>query len=185
MNTPSHFHTIPQNEVPKFLNLIVEIQKGDFNKYEYNHKYGILELDRVLYGPTYYPVNYCDVPGTWNSSDNDPLDAVVFATSHILPGVLVKGRVVGMLEMEDNNETDHKIICVAHKDPRYDHVKTVEDLTPFERKDLKTFMEIYKYAQTGPGTVKVGEFLGQEKAYDLIEKSVAEYKKKFREKTVL
>jgi len=181
-NGNSHFHTIPQDKAPEILNLIVEIYQGDFNKYEYNKDLGILELDRVLYGPTFYPVNYCDVPNTWNKHDGDPLDAVVFSTGDILPGVLVKGRVIGMLEMWDNEEIDHKIVCVNHKDPRYDHVQKVEDLTPYQRKDLITFMETYKHAQTGPGTVKVGEYLDKQKAYDLIKEGLEEYNRKFKSK---
>ena len=34
--TDSHFHTIGQDKAPEELNLIVEISKGDANKYEYN-----------------------------------------------------------------------------------------------------------------------------------------------------
>lgn len=178
-NKLSHFHTIPQQKAPEELNLIVEISKGDFNKYEYNKELGILELDRVLYGPMHYPVNYCDVPNTWNDGDNDPLDAVVFSTGSIIPGALVHGRVVGVMEMIDNGETDHKIICVNQKDPRYEHIKHVNDLTPYERKDLKTFFETYKIPQTGRDSVKVGEFLGPEKAYEIIREALAVYKKKF------
>ncbi len=175
----NHFHTIPQDEAPEKINLLVEIQQGDVNKYEYNHEYGILELNRVLSGPTHYPVNYCDVPGTWNDDDNDPLDAVVYGTKNLLPGILVKGRVIGMMEMLDNNELDPKIICVAEFDPRYEHVQTLEDLTPYQVKDLKTFMEIYKYAQTTDSLVEVGEFKGKEEAYELIKRCVESYKKKF------
>ena len=178
----NHFHTIKQDKAPKMLNLIVEIMRGESNKYEFNKDLGILELDRVLHGPTVFPVNYCDVPNTWNKHDNDPLDAVVFNSTDILPGVLVRGRVVGMMEMDDNGEQDHKILCVNDNDPRYDHVKTFKDLTPYELKDLKTFMEIYKYAQTGPGSVKVGDFLGPEKAYELIEEAMKEYEEKFSDK---
>lgn len=179
MNPNSLFHLIKQDKAPKELRLIVEISKGDFNKYEYNHELGVLELDRVLYGPNYYPVNYCDVPNTWNNGDNDPLDAVVFNTGGILPGVVVKGRVIGIMKMHDNDEVDHKIVCVNAKDPRYDHVKHVDDLTPYERKDLKTFMETYKIPQTGEGSVKVGRFLGPEDAYKVIERAIGEYAKKF------
>ncbi len=179
MQQLSHFHTIPQDKAPEVLNLIVEIAKGDFNKYEYNGELGILELDRVLYGPNYYPVNYCDVPRTWNTGDDDPLDAVVYNTSGILPGVLVKGRVIGVMKMTDNDERDNKIICVNNSDPRYSHVKHVDDLTPYERKDLKTFMETYKIPQTGVDTVKVGRFLGPEDAYKIIEKAMKDYDTKF------
>lgn len=179
----SHFHIVPQKESPEKIYVIVEIQKGDVNKYEYNHEYGILELDRVLYGPTHYPVNYCDVPGTWNEDDNDPLDAVVFSTKEFMPGVLVKGRVIGMMEMVDNNEPDPKIVCVADGDPRYDHVYSIDDLAPYERKDLRTFMEIYKYAQTSSSIVKVGEFKGKKEAYELINRCVNSYRKKFGSET--
>ncbi len=175
----SHFHKIEQTDAPEVLNLIVEISKGDSNKYEYNKDLGIIELDRVLYGPVHFPVNYCDVPQTWNVYDNDPLDAVVFSTYKIVPGALVKGRVIGVMEMDDNGEQDHKIITVNAKDPRYEHIQSVDDLTPYERKDLKTFFETYKIAQTGPGTVKVGDFLGKEDAYKLIREAMDAYKEKF------
>lgn len=179
MNPYSPFHTIKQEKAPDELKLIVEISQGDNNKYEYNKEIGILELDRVLYGPTFYPVNYCDVPNTWNLGDNDPLDAVFFSSSPVAPGVLATGRVIGVLEMEDNGEIDHKIVCVNKKDPRFEHVKTCDDLTPYQKKDIKTFMEIYKIAQTGPGTVKVGEFLGPDAAKKIILEALEEYKKKF------
>ena len=175
----SHFHIIKQNKAPEELKLIVEISKGDSNKYEYNKDYGIIELDRVLYGPMHFPVNYCDVPGTWNEDDNDPLDAVVFSSYPIVPGAMVTGRVVGVLEMIDNGEKDFKVITVNAKDPRYEHVQSVDDLTPYEKKDIKTFFETYKIPQTGPGTVEVGKFLGKQEAFKLIEESIEAYKKKF------
>ncbi|MDP2629126.1 MAG: inorganic diphosphatase [Candidatus Harrisonbacteria bacterium] len=175
----NHFHIVKQDKAPEILKLFVEIKKGDFNKYEYNKDLGILELDRVLHGPTFYPVAYCDVPNTWNEGDNDPLDAVVYSTGEIMPGVLVTGRVIGMMEMNDNGEEDHKIICVNHKDPRYDHVKTVNDLAPGELTDLRNFFEIYKIAQVGRDKVTVGRFLGPEEAYKLINQAIVVYKKKF------
>ena len=179
INQNSLFFAVKQDKAPEVLKLVVEISKGDINKYEYNKDLGCLELDRVLYGPTFYPVNYCDVPNTWNSGDNDPLDAVLFSTTPIVPGVLAKGRVIGVMEMIDNGESDYKIVCVNDKDPRYSHVKTVEDLTEYERKDMKTFFELYKIPQTGRDTVKVGKFLGPKEAYEIIEKSLKEYKEKF------
>lgn len=173
------FHDIDQKDAPKLLRLIVEISRGDFVKYEYNHEYGVLEVDRVLYGPIHYPVVYTDVPQTWNEEDGDPLDAVVYTSGNIVPGALVYGRVIGVMRMMDNGEGDDKIICVNDKDPRYKDVHHVDDLKEFERKDLQTFMETYKYAQTGPGTVEINGFDGPEDAYKVIEDSMAAYKKKF------
>lgn len=178
-NPYSPFHIIDQDKAPEEINLIVEVPTGCTVKYEYNKDYGIMELDRTLFGPNYMPINYCDVPRTWNSSDNDPLDAALYCSASLHPGTLVRGRVIGVMEMDDNGETDHKILCVASKDPRYKHVTDVDHLTEFEKSDLKTFMETYKIVQTGYGTVKVGRFLGKEEAYKIIRESMAEYDAKF------
>lgn len=175
----SLFHTVHQKDAPEILKLIVEISKGDFVKYEYNHEYGVLEVDRVLHGPVHYPVAYCDVPQTWNEADGDPLDAVVYTTGQILPGSLMTGRVIGVMLMEDNGEMDSKIICVNDKDPRFKNVETIDDLPQYELKDLQTFMETYKYAQTGPGTVKINGFEGKDSAYALIKESMEAYKAKY------
>ena len=173
------FHTIEQDKAPEVLKLIVEISQGDANKYEYNKDLGVLELDRVLYGPTFYPINYCDVPQTWNEGDNDPLDAVLFSTYPVMPGTLAHGKVIGVMEMIDNDEEDYKIICVNKKDPRFEHVESVDDLTEYQKKDIKSFFEIYKIPQTGKDTVKVGAFLGPDEAYKIIQESQEMYKKKF------
>lgn len=175
----SIFHQIKQDKAPQILNLIIEISRGDYNKYELNKEFGILECDRVLYGPTAYPVNYADVPRTWNEPDNDPADAVVFSTHPLVPGSLVKGRVVGLMNMIDNNEQDNKIICVNDKDPRYNHVKNIKDLPEWHIKDLQTFFEIYKYAQTGPGSVKVQGTTDSKEAYNFVERVIKDYQKKF------
>lgn len=179
MKNTSLFHRVQQSKAPQVLYLITEISQGDYNKYEYNHELDVLELDRVLYGPLFYPVNYCDVPGTWNKYDNDPLDAVLFSSQPIVPGALVKGRVVGLMEMIDNGEIDHKIICVNDKDPRFEHVKTASDLTPYQRKDLATFFELYKIPQTGKDTTKVGKFLEAKEAEEFITQCIEAYKESF------
>ncbi len=182
MKYTSLFHRVQQKSAPDTLSVIVEISEGDYTKYEYNHELGVLEVDRVLYGPMFYPVNYCDVPGTWNESDNDPLDAVLFSSQPIVPGAMAKGRVIGALEMIDNGEIDHKIICVNATDPRFDHVHKVEDLTPYQRKDMVTFFELYKIPQTGKDTTKVGKFMSKEEAGKFITKCIEGYEKKFGNK---
>ncbi|MFA5001073.1 MAG: inorganic diphosphatase [Candidatus Paceibacterota bacterium] len=179
MKHTSLFHRVKQEKAPETLSLIVEISEGDYNKYEYNHDLDVLEVDRVLYGPMFYPINYCDVPGTWNEHDNDPLDALLFSSQPIVPGALVKGRVIGLMEMIDNGEIDHKIVCVNAKDPRFDHVQTTEDLTPYQRKDIVTFFELYKIPQTGKDTTKVGKFISPQEAGKFILECVEAYQKKF------
>lgn len=181
MKHTSLFHRIQQEKAPEILFLVVEISQGDYNKYEYNHELDVLEVDRVLYGPMFYPVNYCDVPGTWNEHDKDPLDAILFSSKPIVPGAMVTGRVIGAMEMIDNGEIDHKIVCVNAKDPRFEHVHSVDDLTPYQRKDVVTFFELYKIPQTGKDTTQVGKFMNKEEAGKFITECIEMYTKKFGE----
>lgn len=181
------FHIIKQDKAPAVLKLIVEIAKGGNLKYEFNKDYGVLELDRVLYGTNMYPAAYCDVPNTWNGGaddnrdgDNDPLDALFYTTGIAMPGAMVYGKVIGLMLMEDNGEKDHKIICVNDKDYRYKHINDIEDLPDYEKKDLKNFFETYKIAQTGVDTVKVLGFKGKNEAYKVIEDAMDQYKNKFK-----
>ncbi len=183
MADKSLFHRIQQKDAPEILSVIVEISEGDYNKYEYNHELGVLEVDRVLYGPLFYPVNYCDVPGTWNEHDKDPLDAILFSSRPIIPGAMVKGRVIGAMEMMDNGEIDHKIVCVNAKDPRFDYVKTIDDLTPYQRKDVVTFFELYKIPETNKDIIKVGKFMDRQEAGKFIMECIKVYKEKFADKT--
>ncbi len=173
------FHQIKQKKAPEILDVIIEIQKGDFNKYELDKDLGILRLDRVLYGPAFFPIDYADVPGTWNEGDNDPLDAVVFSTKPIHPGAVVEVKVVGMMKMIDGGEEDSKIITVVNVDPRFKHINDIGDFTEWQLKDVETFFKTYKYAQKGPDAVQINGFVGKEEAYKVIKDSIACYDKKF------
>ena len=106
------------NEIPEIINVIVEIPKGSMNKYEYDKKHNMIKLDRVLFSPFHYPGDYGLVPQTL-SEDGDPLDALVLVTNSTYPGILIEARPIGLLQMNDDGESDDKIICVATNDPRY------------------------------------------------------------------
>ncbi len=43
------------DDAPGEVNAIVEIPRGSSNKYEYDAKMGLFNLDRPLYSPLFYP----------------------------------------------------------------------------------------------------------------------------------
>jgi len=133
----------PGNDVPKNINVIVEIPKGSMNKYEYDKKNHIIKLDRVLFSPFHYPGDYGLVPQTL-SEDGDPLDALVLVTSPTYPGILIESRPIGLLEMKDDGELDDKIICVATNDPRYFHTADITDIEDHHRSEIAHFFQVYK-----------------------------------------
>ena len=106
---------------------VIEIPRGSRNKYEVDHKTCRVHLDRVLYTPFVYPVDYGYFPETLGG-DGDPLDALVLLEFPVFPGVSVNVRAVGVLPMEDDGGMDEKILCVPAGDKRWDHIQDIGDV---------------------------------------------------------
>ncbi len=130
---------LPSGSVEKF-NVVIEIPYGSQNKYEIDAETGALFLDRVLYGAAFYPGNYGFVPST-KAEDGDALDAIVFMTNPVPPMTVVPCRAIGMMQMIDSGELDSKVLAVPVSDPRFDDIKTIEDLPKHTLKDLTDFFE--------------------------------------------
>lgn len=121
----------PGPGTPKIVRMIVEIPKNSRNKYEYDEELGIFRLDRFLYSPMHYPGDYGFIPGTLGE-DGDPLDVLTVAEEPSFSGCLVDVRPVGVLRMIDRAQRDQKILAVQQHNPRYDGIRTVNQLFPSE-----------------------------------------------------
>ena len=97
--------------------VIIEIPKGQRNKYEVDHETGRVRLDRYLYTPMAYPTDYGFIEDTLGE-DGDPLDALVLLPESVFPGVTVEARPVGMFQMTDEAGGDDKVLCVPAGDHR-------------------------------------------------------------------
>lgn len=176
------FHDLPLlGKAAKSYNAVIEIEKDGKNKYEYDKDLGLFKLDRVLYGAVFYPTDYGFLPRTWSTGEEDPLDVMMICTNPTITGCLVEIRPVGIFKMKDRGEFDYKIISVAFRDPRFAHVKTVQDLGPHFKKEIQDFWE--NYAKLQP-TKKI-EVLGWGSAKEAEAKIMSaheEYKRVFRKK---
>lgn len=112
---------------PDEVNAIIEIQKGNHNKYEMDKKTGHLFLERVGGTSLGYPADYGYIPMTL-CDDGDPLDVMLVIDEPIAHGTVAVVRPLGVLYMVDDGENDEKIICVAVNDVSKSHIKSVEDL---------------------------------------------------------
>ena len=161
---------------PKEVYCVVEIPKGSTNKYEYKSKFDAFFLDRVLYEAVFYPTEYGLIPQTKNEEDGDPLDIMVFSSFSTFPGCVLACRPIGMLRLIDSGEQDNKIIAVPCHDPRFEEVKTLEDLPAHFKKEIKNFWENYSELQQNK-KIKVEGWSGKEVAYETIKKAAANYQK--------
>jgi inorganic pyrophosphatase len=153
---------------------VIEIPRGSRNKYEVDHETGRVHLDRVLYTPFVYPVDYGYFDKTLGG-DGDPLDALVLLEFPVYPGVVVNVRAVGVLPMEDDGGMDEKILCVPASDKRWDHIQDINDVPQQTKNEIAHFFEHYKDLEPGKW-VKLGEWANKAEAERLIAEAKANYK---------
>ncbi len=134
------------------VNMVVEIPKYMTAKMEMQKKLPgnpIAQDTNSDGSPRYYKYgtpffNYGFLPQTWEDpnfktggygGDNDPLDVMEIGSSDTLPplamGGIVPCKILGSLELIDQGETDHKVICISVADPKASKIKTIEDLEKF------------------------------------------------------
>jgi len=159
-------------EPPTDVNVVIEIPQGSAVKYELDKDSGMVEVDRFLFTPMYYPLNYGFIPNTL-SEDDDPTDVLVVSREAVYPGSVLRSRPVGILEMEDEDGVDAKIVAVPHEkvDNGYTDVQDVTDLPESLRNSIKHFFEHYKDLEPGKW-VKVNDWKGVDEAKRIIEADI-------------
>ena len=142
------------------LHILVEIPAGTNVKYEYDGETNRMYVDRIIPTPMIYPTNYCSIDGAMGK-DGDLVDALLITSQPIMPGMWVKGRAIGMLEMEDEEGVDNKIICVIEK-AKQDAVcgvwQDITDVPQYRLDQIKHFFEHYKDLEKDKW-VKINRFL--------------------------
>lgn len=179
MNKQDLFHSLsPETKSPNEIVCVIEIPKGCTNKYEYDHEQGIFKLDRVLYEAVFYPTEYGFIPQTWDE-DNDPLDIMVLSNFPTFPGCVVSSRPIGVLRLVDTGNQDNKIIAILANDPRFAHVKDLNDLSPHLKKEIQNFWE--NYAELQPNKkIKIEGWSGKKQAWEIIKKARKNYQEQFK-----
>lgn len=159
---------IPAGENPEKLYAVIEIPYGSNIKYEIDKDSGAVMVDRVMYSAMFYPANYGFVPNTL-ADDGDPADILVLNEYPLQAGSVIKCRLIGVLVMEDEAGMDEKFLAVpvSKTDPRYDDIKTIEDLPKATLDKIKNFFETYKILEPNKW-VKVKDFKNKEESEALM-----------------
>ncbi|SDZ09649.1 inorganic diphosphatase [Thermoactinomyces sp. DSM 45892] len=121
----------------------IEIPTGSQNKYEFDKENGVFRLDRVLFSPMHYPTEYGYLDATL-AEDGDPLDILVLTSFPTFPGCVISSRVVGVLVMSDDKGQDEKVLAVPTEDPRFNHIKSLDDVNDHVKKEIEHFFRVYK-----------------------------------------
>lgn len=148
----SPFHDIPlyANEQQTILNMIVEVprwtnakmeicKEETLNPIKQDIKKGKLRYVRNCFPHKGYLWNYGAFPQTWEDpnvihpetkakGDNDPLDVCEIGELVAKPGEVKQVKVLGVMALLDEEETDWKIIVIDVNDPLAPKLNDIEDV---------------------------------------------------------
>jgi len=124
------------------IEMVVEIPKGEVNKYEYDSA-GRKKLDRVLFGSMRYPEEYGSISETLDY-DGDPLDVICLTIHPVIPPCDVPIRIIGVLKMIDGGEEDDKILAVNAVEPRLNNIKNLTEVGKEKLAEIENFFLRYK-----------------------------------------
>lgn len=162
----------PGKNPPEQINVFIEIPQGSSIKYELDKDSGVIFVDRFLYTAFSYPFNYGFVPGTM-AKDGDPVDVLVLSDKTVFPGTVIPAVPIGMLEMEDEEGIDTKIIAVPtlKVDPDYGIWKDISEVPEAIKDKMKHFFEHYKELEPGKW-VKIKDWKNKAAALEDIKKGL-------------
>jgi inorganic pyrophosphatase len=82
------------------------------------------------------------------------------------------------MEMDDDGEKDDKVIAVPSEDPRYDHVRDLEDIPEQTKDEISEFFETYKNLEPDKETEALG-WQDRTAAHEAIEHAQELYREQF------
>ncbi|KAB8302448.1 hypothetical protein EYC80_005858 [Monilinia laxa] len=207
----SPFHDIPlyANEQQTILNMVVEIPRWTNGKLEISKeemlnpiehvKKGKLRFVRNCFPHKGYLWNYGAFPQTWEDpnvihpetkakGDNDPLDVCEIGELVGYPGQVKQVKVLGVMALLDEEETDWKVIVIDVNDPLAPKLNDVEDVErhlPGLLRATNEWFRIYKIPDGKPENqfAFTGECKNKKYATDIVRECAEAWEKLITGKT--
>ena len=181
-------------EIPRWTNAKMEIStKEPLNPIKQDVKNGALRYVRNPFPHKGYIWNYGALPQTWEDpnhldeltgakGDNDPIDVVEIGSRVARRGEVIKVKILGVMALIDEGETDWKLIAIDVTDSLADQLNDIQDvelLMPGLIRATHEWFKIYKIPDGKPANQFA--FNGEPKNREFAEKTIAETNKYWKE----
>ncbi|KAH6879062.1 inorganic pyrophosphatase [Alternaria rosae] len=187
-------------EVPRWTNAKMEISKEEqLNPIKQDTKKGKLRFVRNCFPHKGYLWNYGAFPQTWEDpnvvhqetkakGDNDPLDVCEIGELVAKPGEVIQVKVLGVMALLDEGETDWKIMVINVNDPLAPKLNDVEDVErhlPGLLRATNEWFRIYKIPDGKPENQFAfsGECKNKKYAMDIVRECAEAWEKLVTGKT--
>ncbi len=123
--------------------VVVESPRGAVVKLKHEPTLGAIVAKRPLPLGFSYPYDWGFVPST-KAPDGDPVDALVYWDVASYPGVVLRCRALGVLQLEQDakqggRERNDRLLVIPLAHARGDDLATVDDLPPRVREEIAHF----------------------------------------------
>eukprot|EP00088_Acartia_fossae_P025083 TRINITY_DN25945_c0_g1_i1.p1 TRINITY_DN25945_c0_g1~~TRINITY_DN25945_c0_g1_i1.p1 ORF type:complete len:280 (+),score=55.12 TRINITY_DN25945_c0_g1_i1:101-841(+) len=175
-------------EVPRWTNAKMEIDtKSPLNPIVQDQKKGKLRYVRNSFPHHGYIWNYGAFPQTWEDphhvdentgekGDNDPVDCCEIGQRVANRGDVLEVKVLGILAMVDDGETDWKVMVIDVNDPKAELLNSLDDVEkemPGFLANTREWFRIYKMPDGKPENKFAfdGEFKDADFAHKIIDET--------------
>ena len=128
------------------LQVVVETPKGSRNKFAYDPDQHVFALRKVLPAGMQFPYDFGFLPRT-SAPDGDPIDVLLLMDAPAYPGVVVRSRLIGVIEGEQaegkKKTRNDRLLAVAEVNHEYANIKTEHDLPKEFLRELEEFFVNY------------------------------------------
>ncbi|KTF91856.1 hypothetical protein cypCar_00021428 [Cyprinus carpio] len=143
-------------EVPRWSNAKMEIAtKEPLNPIKQDVKKGKLRYVANIFPHKGYIWNYGALPQTWEDpshtdketmccGDNDPIDVCEIGSKVCVTGQVIQVKVLGILGLIDEGETDWKVIAINIEDPDASRLNSIEDVRKIKPGHLEATVDWFK-----------------------------------------
>ena len=140
------------------IHAVVETPRGSTCKLDFDPDLRAFTLAKPLMAGLTYPYDWGFIPST-KAQDGDPLDVLVIHDARTYPGVVLRCRPVGILEVEQTSkgkkERNDRVFAVPDRSPLETDLKDIRHLPSRAREELEHF-----FRATNALENKELEFLG-------------------------
>ena len=136
----------PIDKHDDILQVVIETPKASRNKFAFDPDQRVFTLKRVLPAGMTFPYDFGFLPQTL-APDGDPIDVLLLMDEPAYPGVVVRARLIGVIEGEQidgkkKNRND-RLLAVAESNHQYANIKTFLDLPRQFLRELEEFFVNY------------------------------------------
>jgi len=190
---PWHGLEIGENP-PEFVNAYIEITPFDLVKYEVDKYTGYMHVDRPQRSSSHPPALYGFIPRTYcgeetsklnskvDKGDHDPLDICVISERPISRGeIILRAKVVGVIQGIDHGEADDKIVAVLKNDNIYGDIIDISEFPKVIVERLTHYFMTYKLIPGEESKFTIEAVMGKEAAFNVVHAAIKDYEEVFGE----